>query len=230
MSAQIALGIDLRDDATLESFVSGDNDNILEVISNFIVTPDLEKRILVLTGPKGSGKTHLLQATCYQAEDLGYTSIYLPVRQIKDPNSNYLDGMQSINLICIDDAELIIGKQLFEQRLLDFLNSLEINSGKAIIALNESSINYSNSDLQDKLIMSYNMPILPLNDKQKLEAIKSRAQNRGIIVDERVAKFLIRNSKDDLSGLFKHLEKLDLASLEKQRKLTIPFVKDVLNI
>ena len=51
MNSQIPLGINLRDEVTLESFVEGYNENLTEIISNFISNEELQKRLLVLSGP-----------------------------------------------------------------------------------------------------------------------------------------------------------------------------------
>ena len=232
MISQIPLGINLRDEATFESFYPGDNDNIIEIVSNFIVNQELDKRILVLTGVKDSGKTHILQSSCIKAEELSLTSIYLPLKQIKNISSQYLEGIENLNFICIDNVEVIMGVDKCEAALLKFLTNVEYKNGKVLIAVAETDneLKFNNQKLVEKLSISYNQPIEPLNDEQKLEAINLRANLRGIGIDERVAKFLIRNCQTNLSGLFSHLDKLDKESLANQRKLTIPFVKDVLNL
>ena len=140
--------------------------------------------------------------------------------------------METINFVCIDDVETIIGTEKCEKALLKLINGIEKNNGKALLAITETeeSAKFVNSDLLNKISISYNQPIFPLNNIQKLEALYLRANNRGISVDGRVAKFLVRNCENNLSGLFSYLDKLDKASLQKQRKLTIPFVKDVLNL
>ena len=49
-------------------------------------------------------------------------------------------------------------------------------------------------------------------------------------MSEEVAEFMLHHWQRDLPSLFGALQQLDRASLAAKRKLTIPFVKSVLNI
>ena len=67
-----------------------------------------------------------------------------------------------------------------------------------------------------------------LSDEQKLAALQQRAKARGLQLEEEVGEFLLRHCPRDTRFLFEILEKLDAASLVAQRKLTIPFVRSIL--
>jgi DnaA family protein len=57
-----------------------------------------------------------------------------------------------------------------------------------------------------------------------------RAERRGMILNEDVGKFILTHCPRHMSTLFAALDALDKMSLAAQRKLTIPFVKEVLQI
>ncbi|MBI3188365.1 MAG: DnaA regulatory inactivator Hda, partial [Gammaproteobacteria bacterium] len=71
------------------------------------------------------------------------------------------------------------------------------------------------------------LQIKSLDDSDKLKALGLRALARGYALPENVAQYLLNNFARDLAGLFERLDQLELVSLQQQRKLTLPFVKQV---
>ena len=59
---QIGLPLRLKDQASFENFLAGDNQQIVALLQDLDVEPDL--RVIYLHGAKGAGKSHLLQAFC----------------------------------------------------------------------------------------------------------------------------------------------------------------------
>jgi DnaA family protein len=68
-----------------------------------------------------------------------------------------------------------------------------------------------------------------LDDEQLLAALQLRAKQRGLILHDEVGVFLIRRCVRSMPDLYDLLDQLDRASLAEQRRLTIPFIKKVLN-
>ena len=77
---QLALSVELRDDATLASFLAGDNQEIISALSQ-IQKPALES-FLFLWGQSGIGKTHLLQGACHHATRKGQGAVYFPLKNL----------------------------------------------------------------------------------------------------------------------------------------------------
>ena len=76
--------------------------------------------------------------------------------------------------------------------------------------------------------MTYQVQLL--NDEEKQEALQRRARARGMELNDEVAHYILQRLPRDMNELFNQLQRLDHASLAEQRKLTIPFVKKILNI
>jgi DnaA family protein len=72
------------------------------------------------------------------------------------------------------------------------------------------------------------LTVQPLSDPEKSLALQLRAKQRGLSLSQDVANYLLTHAPRDMGQLFMLLERLDLASLQRQRKITIPFVKEVL--
>ena len=60
--------------------------------------------------------------------------------------------------------------------------------------------------------------------------LQNNAYQKGMELSDEVANFLLKRVGNDLTVLLKKLDILDRASLQAQRKLTVPFVKEVLSL
>lgn len=69
-----------------------------------------------------------------------------------------------------------------------------------------------------------------LNDEEKKQALIARARARGLDMGEDIAQFILHRSPRDMDELFLKLDRLDRQSMTEKRKLTLPFVKEVLGL
>jgi len=83
-------------------------------------------------------------------------------------------------------------------------------------------------DLQSRLSLALVFQLQPLSDEDKLRALQLRASRRGLHLTDEVGRFILTRGARSMSALFELLDRLDQASLQAQRKLTIPFLKEVL--
>ena len=67
-----------------------------------------------------------------------------------------------------------------------------------------------------------------LDDVGRAEVLRQRAAARGLQFDEAALDWLLRRHSRDLSDLGMLFERLDQASLAAQRRLTVPFLRQVL--
>jgi len=86
------------------------------------------------------------------------------------------------------------------------------------------------ADLKSRLSAMLIHAIQPLSDVDKRLLIQKKAEERGLELAEEVAIFLLSRQQRDLPYLLGMLETLDQASLQAKRRLTIPFVKQVLEL
>jgi len=73
----------------------------------------------------------------------------------------------------------------------------------------------------------FQLRLLSDDDKQKL--LQQKARVRGLDLPDEVARYLLNRQQRDIRALVSTLDILDKASMVHQRRLTIPFVKDVLS-
>jgi len=105
---QIPLSIGLRDDARFENFFEEGNELVCDSLKQ--VAAGSGESLVFLWGARGAGCSHLLQAVCHEAEPMGRTSIYLPMDELIHLDSTVLEGMEHLDLICLDNIQAVAGR------------------------------------------------------------------------------------------------------------------------
>lgn len=230
MSHQLALTIPLNDEAILSDFYWGEN-RVLEQEIQKALTGKGE-RFFYLWGNQGSGKSHLLQACC-QIISLSSTSIYLPLETFKAWGPESIEGIGEQGCIAVDDIDKIAGQPGFEEALFHLYNrarestqTLLLISGKCPPA----SLGLNLADLQSRLAWGLVAPLLDLDDELKIMSLQRRAKKRGFELPLSVAQFILSRCERNMHALQNVLNLLDEASLVAQRKITLPFVKEILQL
>lgn len=230
MINQLTLGVSLKDDATFENFFPGKNTHL--VIALHSAAQNIGERVIYFYGTGGQGCTHLLQAACHEANQYHNTSVYIPLANLNDLTPEIFDGLETLNLVCIDDLQKIVGKPAWEEAFFHMYNRIIDNDGRLIVTANVSpkSLGLHLPDVVSRLVWGIVFQMQPLSDEEKLQVLMMRAERRGLILSADVGKFILNHCPRHMSTLFAALDALDKISLAAQRKLTIPFVKTVLQI
>ncbi len=230
MNHQLALAIQLNDEATLADFCWDQNKLLEKQLLQTIAGE--EPHIVYLWGQSGNGKSHLLQACC-QASSPERPAIYLPLTTLKEWGPSILDGLDTQALLCIDDLDAIAGDKNWEEAIFHLFNRIKDNEHTSLIFTSQYAprhIPITLADLKSRLSWGLVVLINALDDHSKIKTICLHAKKRGFELPETVAQFLVNRSARNMHDLHILLNQLDNASLIAQRKITIPFVKQWLNI
>jgi DnaA family protein len=222
----MALPLRLADHAVFESFLTGSNETLVATLTDLAV--DQGGHGYWLWGPPASGKTHLLQATCEKAGD---RSVYVPLRMLADGSPEILDGLASRELICLDDIETVAGNPAWEEALFALCNEV-LDADRSLVvsaAMSSRECPIELPDLQSRLARLATFQVRTLSDDERIEALQLRAEHRGLDLPDDTARFLLSRSRRDMASLYELLDKLDEEALRAKRRLTIPFVKEVLS-
>lgn len=227
---QLPLGVRLRADAQFDDFIAGPNALVLESLKALFDQTDSEPMVYI-SGTSGSGRSHLLQACCHQAEIMGKSAVYLPAQELHLLEPAVFESLEYFDLICIDDLEIILGHAMWEEALFHLYNRVRDAGKQLVIAANEAPgfVGAELADLRSRLSWGLVFQLQPLDDQQKLDVVYASARARGLSVSDEVVRFMLNHGERNLSILMSQLDQLDQASLSAKRKLTIPFVKQVLN-
>lgn len=230
---QLSLGVTLRDDATFENFYAPDDKAGLVVSSLKAAALGKELSSQVIWGAPGSGLTHLMQAASHEAQNAGLSVQYLPFRDIRGYSSEDIcDGLEASQVVCLDGLDLICGNREWEHALFHLYNKIR-DAGHSLLMsshISPTSLAIELPDLKSRILGSLVYHVKSLADQEKQSALIMRAGGRGLQMSEDVSKFILQRSPRDMNNLFMLLNRLDECSMQQQRKLTIPFVKEVLGL
>ncbi len=228
VNRQLTLGIRLRDSARFESFLPGPNSELLASL-RALAGGDAEGP-LYCWGARGCGRTHLLQAACQHAGALDRTSVYLPLAEHAALDVAVLEGLEAMQLVCLDDVHAVAGEPAWEEALFHLFNRIRERGGRLAVSAGAApaGLRLQLADLRSRLEWGLVYAIAPLDDDQRLAALQLRARRRGFELPDDTGRYLMRRVPRDMPALFALLDRLDEASLAAQRRLTVPFVKAVL--
>ncbi len=230
MNAQLPLGLRLPASARLDNFVPGANAEVLAAVSQ--LAQEAGTAMLFLAGPAGTGKTHLLQACCRAVQETGQQAAYIPLRDWADLAPAALDGLEHFSLIAIDDVETVAGRAVWEEALFHLYNRLRAAGCRLLAAAPEppERLPLQLPDLRSRLSWGPVYALHAPDDNARLRILTARAQDRGLELPEETGRYLLRRCPRDLPALIALLERLDEAALAAQRRLTVPFVRKVLDL
>jgi DnaA family protein len=224
---QLPLGVRLADRALFESFLPGPN---AEALAHARAVAHGEAHGATwVCGPPGAGKSHLLQAICAAAGARGRAG-YLPLAQVAPLGAGMLDGLAQLGCLCVDDLERVVGESEWERALFALLREIEEAGGALVVAAREppALLTWSLPDLGSRFAAGAVLALRALDEAEQHAALELRARLRGLELPAETWQWLRRRYPRDMRRLYELLDTLDEAALAAQRRLTVPFIRDVL--
>lgn len=228
-SGQLGLSFPLSARCHFQSFTVGENAELVRRLE------DLDRGSpafhgYYLFGAPGAGRTHLLQAACHRHGARG-RAMYLP---LGDPavTPALLEGLDSRYLVALDDVDTWIGDVDAEQALLGLYQGLHAGGGRLLVSAGApvGRLEFRLPDLRSRLRALASYQVVAPADADKAEVLMRHARERGLTLKQPVVDFWLRRSTRDLGTLLDELDRLDAAAMAAQRRLTVPFLKDVLGL
>jgi DnaA-homolog protein len=221
---QLPLGIRLQDRAVFASFLPGGNALALAAARQLASLQG--DPWLYLHGVDGTGKSHLLQAVCAAAQG----AAYLPLAQLQGHGTGVLEGVAQLPIIALDDLDAVAGDADWERALFGLYNDCIASGARLAVAASVPAMHLGIGlpDLRSRLAAMPQFALRVLDETQQREALRLRAAQRGIDLPDETVLYLQRRFVRDMARLHELLERLDLASLQQQRRLTVPFIREIL--
>lgn len=225
MDAQLPLALRLREGFDLDSLHGAEQ---LVAAVQALVSGDLNQ--LYVHGDTGSGRTHLLSAAVREAERRGLTACLLPGEELGQLPPEVLEDFEHFSLIAIDNIDQLAGQRDWEEALFHLYNRCRDTDAVCLFAAGSApaAAGFSLADLASRLAAGpvYRLPVLTEADLVVL--LCQRAARRGLALNEDVAGYIVLRGERTPAALLGLLDTLDEHALVRQRRLTIPFVKEVL--
>lgn len=224
---QIPLGVRLPDRAVFASFLPGHNTQALEHAQR--IAHAAAPGITWLCGPTGAGKTHLLQAMCAAASERVRAG-YVPLADVATLGVGVLEGLPQLQCLCLDDIDRVAGQPDWERGIFGLLREMEEAGGRLAIsaAAPPALVGWTLADLGSRCAAGTVFQLRVLDEGEQHAALQLRARLRGVELPDETLHWLQRRFPRDMRTLYELLDTLDEASLAAQRRLTIPFIREVL--
>lgn len=227
---QLPLDFELKVDATFSNFMAGENSLLVEALKNI---NRAECQFIYFYGELGTGKTHLLQAVAHETANLPDCHLaYLPLKsELLAPE--LLSNFENFDCVCLDDIESILHQEnsvKWQEAIFNLYNQLKDQNKSLIITASEppAGLDLPLKDLKSRLSAMLIHEIKPLSDNDKQLYIQEKAGEKGISLNEDLALFLLSRGRRDLASINQNIEQLDAASMQAKRKITKPFIKEIL--
>jgi DnaA family protein len=222
---QLPLSVRLRDTARLASFVPGANREVFELIAG---GPGSAPRVLWVWGRAGTGKTHLLQAACAAVAQRGGSASYIDLVRAAEPG--WLEGCENLDLVCLDGLDAVAGDPSWNAAIFRLHTLMQDGVTRLYVTttLPPAGLDFALPDLRSRLLAASVHQLLELDESGRAEALRLRAEQRGLELSSEGALYLVHRLPRDMHSLCAVLDRLDEASLVAQRRLTVPFLRQAL--
>lgn len=218
----LARSIRGRQSGRFSDFLVGTSNRMAVAAAELVIRNPGETSPLVIVGPSGVGKTHLLEATCSAVRERspGLTSVYLSSEQFTTSFLQALHGgglpgfrrnCRSADVLAIDDIQFFVGKRATIVELQQTLDALQ-RQGKQVIVSSDrdiSMISDFGGDLSARLSGGMVAKIGTPDVEVRRKYVESLACRKSLGLSDAVIDYIVTHisrSTRELAGAVNRLE------------------------
>lgn len=210
-----------------ESFVaSGANRMTVAAVQAF-AAGGIDEPQLFLHGVSGSGKSHLLSAACERARADGHRIAYVNCADRVEASA--FDGLETNGLNAIDRLEAL--DDHCEEALFHAINRCRSANARLLFAARVApgGLDHTLPDLATRLHWGPVFQLHRVDDESMTDALEQLFRSRGIPVGREVLAYLLSRCSRDMATLTHLVDRLDTLSLQQQRAVTVPLVRQLVD-
>ena len=211
---QMVLDLGAEQVRSLDTFEVGRNAELAHQMHQFAERTARE-HFAYLWGEPAAGKTHLLQA-------LETTGAARLVGSAAD-----FEFSPDISLYLLDDCHLLSPEAQIDAFAL-FNQVREHGAYMVTTGPVPPAVLPVREDLRTRMGWGLVYQVLGLSDEEKIAALTHAAEARGLTLSASVLPYLLSHFRRDMRSLSDMLDALDHYSLETQRPVTLPLLRDLL--
>jgi chromosomal replication initiator protein len=232
----------LHPDYTFDNFVVGPS-NRLAHASCVAVSHSLGNTYnpLFIYGNSGLGKTHLLQAICFEAQRKlnGAVIQFLSceefvnrfIRGIEEGNlHSFQSQFRTVDMLVIDDIQFLREREQSQEEFFHTFNAL-YNNGKQIILSADSPPGQIPS-LEERLISRFNWGLVaridPPSYETRVAIVQKKAHLRGLTISDQIAEYIARKVQANIRELEGALTSIYAVATTSRKKITLELAQTAL--
>lgn len=213
---QLTFALAAPEPPSFANFIAGPNREATAGLAQ-AARGQLSESCLLLWGPLGAGRSHLLRATVGAA--------CRPALYCADPSAAPAEPPDSGALVAVDD----VGRAdaAAQGRLFTLFNALQASGGVLVAAADAPPARLPlRDDLRSRLGWGLVYELQPLADADKPQALAQHARERGFRLPDEVIAYLLAHGRRDMASLVATLAALDAYSLAAKRPVTLPLLRE----
>jgi len=229
MSQQLSLPFSFGMETDFNHLFAGtQNEQLFQGLKRAVTQSNGE--IFLIWSSVPSGKSHMLQACCSLADQYGYRAAYFPLKSLFETSPDVLADVDNCEVVTLDDIDQIAGERAWEEAVFHAFNQLKQKSSTLIMSTNQppAAFTIQMPDLVSRLKSAEIYQIHELPDDEKIQALIHRAAIRGIMISPEVGQYCLSRVGRDWLTLITLLNAIDQFSINQKRRVTVPFVKNML--
>ena len=224
MNEQLVLGLSLKEALEKEDFfISSSNLDAVTLLGN---TDRWASGVLLLVGPKGSGKTHL--STVWSKEN---KAKHVKLEAVLREMENGLDH----EFVCVEDIDVIEKaerqkKLKIEEGIFHLINSIRSKGGNLLISsrIMPNALSIGIKDLESRLQSFSNTTIKEPDDTLVMALLLKYFNDRQIFVKHSNLDYIAARINRTYNSIYEFVNYVDHKSLVLNRKITRPFIEAAL--
>ena len=245
---QFALDLGRAHQASLDNFLPGGDRALISTLQKIteqwtastetqaiVDANPLNHRWIYWWGAPGSGRSHLLRALMHAAQNASLSYYYLsnddPSAWVK-LEAELPQQLKAVipTAIAVDDVDLL--DERLSSALFRVLNAVRDSQHLYVfMAGSDAPANLKlRDDLRTRLAWGLVFQTHLLSDHEKIQALEQAASDRGLVLSTDVMPWLLSRFYRDMPNLMALLDALDAYSLETKRAVTLPLVRELLQL
>ena len=229
---QLIFPFQINQKASFENFFcSPDNAELITRLNDLVANKNADE--LIINGAAGSGKSFLMQAICNELSSSGKQFAFIPMSKAINMGVEIFQNLASLDAVCIDDLQLILSKGEWEIALFNLINECQQFGCSLILSLGGNQPLEEIAQLPDLLSRIKRMEFMKLQavqDEFLNQALDFVSQQLDINLEKSELEFLLKHQTREFSLLVDNLIALDKQAASLKRKITIPLIKETLNL
>ena len=212
-------------------FCSPDNTELMSRLADLVASKNADE--LIINGAEGSGKSFLMQAICNELSSSGKQFAFIPMNKAINMGVEIFQNLASLNAVCIDDLQLILSREEWETALFNLINECQQSNCSLILSFGGNQSLEDITQLPDLLSRIKRMEFMKLQavqDEFLNQALDFVSQQLDINLEKAELEFLLNHQTREFSLLVENIIYLDRQAASLKRKITIPFIKETLNL
>ena len=228
---QLNLDVKLDGAIKLENFIICPSTEIILRASKEFISGSNTTRTFFMWGREGTGKNYLLHSINREFLGKNLHSAFISFSQGPLDCPSVFDGLEKLDVIFIESMEQFPSVTEWELALFNLINACLLSESRILISskVTAKELEIKLPDLKSRLLAFPAFELPEITEEEKFMAMKEAADRKGLMFEDNVLSYILTHTSRKLSDLLSLLNELDNYSLEKQRKVSISLVKDLIS-